>query len=658
MAYPVTLNGTTYTLADFEGTNYVDGLPNAFEDFVTHAGNTYQTTSTTSITLGTGTLVFTVADSGKPYSSGTPLRISNQADETDYIDALVTTYTGTTLTVNAVGYSGTGTIAAWNINIGGGPITVAGTLPVSQGGTGATTAAAAATALGLGTGDTPTFAGLNVTGTANFGDVNITNVGDISLDTISSDAGTSVTVNLGSDAGDDFIVGSNYLVVEGDTGNVGIGTSSPSTNLHISGTGIPSLRIQDADGSLYYVQISQATGNTIFDARYGASNGAFIFRGLGGGVADEYMRLSTSGNVGIGTPSPSVPIHIYKNQASPTILARFENPDDEAIVEIRSKNTDLGVLQFADPEDSNVGAIQYSHSDNSMRFKTNDSERLRIDSSGNVGIGTSSPQLPLHVYGAFPNAVIQRSSGTTAASGLVLTNTTNNGFYITGSDEAFTIGGVTSYNSSGTFTERMRIDTSGNLLLGTTSAISSGFYSSSFNGATQNGIVLKTTLASTGTDFIRFINSSGSVIGEIEQDSASTVAYLTSSDYRLKTAVTYDWDATTRLKQLRPARFEWIADGDDAVPVDGFLAHEVQTVVPAAISGTKDAMMDEEYEVTPAVLDEDGNEVTPAVMGTRSVPKYQGIDQSKLAPLLTKALIEAVEKIEQLEARIAALEAN
>ena len=62
-------------------------------------------------------------------------------------------------------------------------------------------------------------------------------------------------------------------------------------------------------------------------------------------------------------------------------------------------------------------------------------------------------------------------------------------------------------------------------------------------------------------------------------------------------------------------------------------------------------MRDEEYEVTPAVLDEDGNEVTPAVMGTRSVPDYQGIDQSKLVPLLVKT-------IQELEARITALEAN
>ena len=67
-------------------------------------------------------------------------------------------------------------------------------------------------------------------------------------------------------------------------------------------------------------------------------------------------------------------------------------------------------------------------------------------------------------------------------------------------------------------------------------------------------------------------------------------------------------------------------------------------------------MRDEEYEVSPAELDDDGNVTKEAVMGTRSVPDYHGIDQSKITPLLTKALIEAVEKIEALEARIAVLE--
>ena len=111
--------------------------------------------------------------------------------------------------------------------------------------------------------------------------------------------------------------------------------------------------------------------------------------------------------------------------------------------------------------------------------------------------------------------------------------------------------------------------------------------------------------------------------------------------------------ASARVQALNPVNFEWIADG---TRVDGFLAHEAQEVVPEAVSGTKDAMRDEEYEVTPAVLDDDGNVVTEAVMGTRSVPDYQGIDQSKLVPLLTAALQEALTKIDALETRITALE--
>ena len=112
--------------------------------------------------------------------------------------------------------------------------------------------------------------------------------------------------------------------------------------------------------------------------------------------------------------------------------------------------------------------------------------------------------------------------------------------------------------------------------------------------------------------------------------------------------------ASDRVLALNPVNFEWIVDG---TRVDGFLAHEAQAVVPESVTGTKDAMMDEEYEVTPAVLDDDGNETTPAVMGTRNVPDYQGIDQSKLVPLLTAALREALTKINTMETRLTALEA-
>ncbi len=157
MSFPVTLNGTTYTLADFSGTSYVDGFPAALEDFVTHAGAIYSTTSTTSNVIGTGSKTFTV-EASKPYQVGTPLRIADTAAvTTNWIDAIVTSYSGTSLVVTAVAYAGSGTKTAWSINIGGGPVAYTGTLPVAQGGTGGTSATAAASNLGVGTEDSPTF---------------------------------------------------------------------------------------------------------------------------------------------------------------------------------------------------------------------------------------------------------------------------------------------------------------------------------------------------------------------------------------------------------------------------------------------------------------------------------------------------------------------
>ena len=114
----------------------------------------------------------------------------------------------------------------------------------------------------------------------------------------------------------------------------------------------------------------------------------------------------------------------------------------------------------------------------------------------------------------------------------------------------------------------------------------------------------------------------GTQVGYVSSTTTST-AYVTSSDYRLKENVVEISGATERLKQLKPSRFNFIVDPDNTV--DGFLAHEVQAIVPEAIHGTKDE------------VDADGN------------PVYQGIDQSKLVPLL-------VATIQELEARITALE--
>jgi hypothetical protein len=131
-----------------------------------------------------------------------------------------------------------------------------------------------------------------------------------------------------------------------------------------------------------------------------------------------------------------------------------------------------------------------------------------------------------------------------------------------------------------------------------------------------------------GTDKVfdfRFNNSSKGSVAL----TSSAVAFNTSSDYRLKENVDYTWDATTRLKQLKPARFNWISDDTNTL-VDGFLAHEVTSVVPNAVTGTKD-------EVYAVGHDLEGDDL------------YQSVDYSKIVPLLVKT-------IQELEARVTALE--
>ena len=134
--------------------------------------------------------------------------------------------------------------------------------------------------------------------------------------------------------------------------------------------------------------------------------------------------------------------------------------------------------------------------------------------------------------------------------------------------------------------------------------------------------------------FIFYNTNSGSAIGSIKMNGSAT-AFNTSSDYRLKENVDYTWDATTRLKQLKPARFNWIADDTNTLQ-DGFMAHEVSSIVPEAISGTKDQV---------ATSDDVASHIAEAV----GDPIYQGIDQSKLVPLMVKT-------IQELEARIKTLE--
>tara|TARA_R100000388_G_scaffold41281_1_gene31788 strand:+ start:27 stop:785 length:759 start_codon:yes stop_codon:yes gene_type:complete len=177
--------------------------------------------------------------------------------------------------------------------------------------------------------------------------------------------------------------------------------------------------------------------------------------------------------------------------------------------------------------------------------------------------------------------------------------------------------------------EQMRVDNSGRVLINRTSSSTVNPHSKLHVLADSAVSAVTIQIASNGYAGISFLNASGSDVGSIVINASST-AFNTSSDYRLKENVADMTGAIDRVKALAPKRFNFIADADTTL--DGFLAHEAQAVVPEAVTGNKDA------------VDADDN------------PVYQGIDQSKLVPLLTGALKEAVAKIEVLEARVKTLE--
>ena len=202
----------------------------------------------------------------------------------------------------------------------------------------------------------------------------------------------------------------------------------------------------------------------------------------------------------------------------------------------------------------------------------------------------------------------------------------------------------------------MRILSTGSFCIGGTAiqAVGAATFDKGSNGLTLTNNT--TTGAGNGHEYQVFRRNS-TQIGSITMNGTTAVSYNTSSDYRLKENVVTDWDATTRLKQLRPSRFNFIAESDRTV--DGFLAHEVSDIVPEAVTGEKDAT-----EAIGNLLDADGNIINENVSqsdanvdtdagetwqetGTR--PIYQGIDQAKLVPLLVKT-------IQELEARITTLE--
>jgi len=286
-----------------------------------------------------------------------------------------------------------------------------------------------------------------------------------------------------------------------------------------------------------------------------------------------------------------------------------------------------------------------------------DGSFVTANSSGNVGIGTASPPSTLSVEQSSSNVAADlHTTGSGRGSQIKFHNDHAVAYVGQAGD---TTGDFIVYNGSNSnmlfstnAAERMRIDSSGTLCIGTTSVHNTGkkLSISSTNHAMEiqltnsnnvRCITLRHGRASGGTggEQITFENSDGSSVGTIESTGSAT-SFNTSSDYRLKENITAISDGITRLKTLKPSRFNFKVDKDTTV--DGFLAHEV-TAVPEAVKGTKDEV---------ATTDDD------AIGLKKGDPIYQRIDHSKLVPLLTAALQEAIAKIETLETKVAALEAG
>jgi hypothetical protein len=382
-----------------------------------------------------------------------------------------------------------------------------------------------------------------------------------------------------------------------------------------------------------------------------------------GGV--ETVRIDSSGRVGIGT-TPAQLLHLSSG-GFPTI--RVTDADNSTYFDIT--NSDGDIILKAD--EGNTFA------NSAIRFMVDGGEKFRCDSSGRLLIGTSTARsnfnnttdttrlqiegtdaatssfsLVCNNGGGVPVASIhlaKSASGSIGSTTAVSNNWDLGDIRFSGSDGtefvqaasiACEVDGTpgandmpgrlifsTTADGGSSPTERMRITQAGHVLIGCTSLPGGSTKGAGFYITGTDTEYLSSINTTASKNHIIFYNPNGAV-GTIATNGSAT-AYNTSSDYRLKENVVPLTGAADRLSKLQVHRFNFIADPDTTV--DGFLAHEAQAVVPECVTGTKDEVDNEDN------------------------PVYQGIDQSKLVPLLTAALQELVAEVESLKAEVAALKA-
>lgn len=360
--------------------------------------------------------------------------------------------------------------------------------------------------------------------------------------------------------------------------NVGIGTSSPSAPLNISATyasdTTEQFRIEDNTGSKLDF-FGYANGSKGIQAY--ADNGSTFYN----------LNLNPlGGNVGIGTSTPDTTLHLQTPNGTKS--------------EINFAQTAVTNYRIGVPASTDALVFTYGAS----------TERMRIDSAGNVGIGTNSPvtfgagTAGLTVNGVSGSQISWQNNGTNVG----FAYTVGNNFY-TGSEQ---VGSSTVFISAGS--ERMRIDSAGNVMVGTTSQYFARF---SVQGeANQNAVTVR--IGTNGYPAINFQNTAGAQQGYIVTN-ASSVQYVSISDERAKKNIADADDAGSKIDSIQVRKFDWIADGSHQDY--GMIAQELQAVAPEAVSGDADS------------------------------ENMMGVDYSKLVPMLVK-------EIQSLRTRVQTLENN
>lgn len=398
-------------------------------------------------------------------------------------------------------------------------------------------------------------------------------------------------------------IGNSQIFDNGSSVMIGTsGTSSAKLSVSHDAENLGAIFTSNTNTSNYVDQISinyRGVGKMI-SCRGATTAEVFNVSNVGGGYF--------AGNVGIGTPSPAVNLHIKGSGSYSGIRVDNTGTTGGGYVALYQNGSQIGLFGVSGAVIGSTASdfAIFSETGKNIDFMTdgNTTPKMRINTSGNVGIGTTSPSTLFHIYKAsFPILTIQSSSyqsslGIDTTSGnLVLNNESNASL---------------SFNTNAT--ERMRITSGGALWLNTTSSIftTAAQFELLYTGNLVFGMNMKTTF-SDGVP-INFVNSAGSRVGYIYQTNVAT-AYITSSDYRLKQDLK-PINGLDLVSQIKVYDYEWKSDKTRAY---GVLAHELQEVIPQAVNGEKDA------------------------------EQMQGVDYSKLVPILVQAIQELKAEIELLK---------